>query len=123
MMRSMFGPTFNDFYRATFDKVRVEILKETDTQILGSEVDTLAQYYYEKYALAPIQFDPANLEFEINKEVKRVAAQQRDEFYRNDGPIDWEYQSAIINLPIQLHYHIDTIKQLQGGQIFMDGFN
>ncbi len=63
----MFGPGFNDYYRKALETFSQDILRESDVQILGSEVDELANFYYQKYALFPVDFDPADVSYEIKK--------------------------------------------------------
>lgn len=46
----MFGPTFDDYYRKLLEKVKVEILQESDSQILGSKVDKLVEFLLQKHA-------------------------------------------------------------------------
>lgn len=119
----MFGPTFDDYYRKAIEMFNQDILRESDGQILGSEIDDLANFYCQKYALVPLQFDPADLSYEMKKEVRRVPAHQRDGFYRNDGDLDFEYESAVISLPIQSNPNLDWMKKLSGPVHHMDGFD
>ena len=118
----MFGPTFSDYYREAIKKVQQDILHESDAQILGSNVDELANYYFQKYALQPLGFDSNDISYEIKKEVRRVPADQREGFYRYDGDIDWEYEVAVISIPIQSNPNLEWIKELSGPTWSLDGF-
>jgi hypothetical protein len=119
----MFGPSFNDYYRTVLDKVKQDILNESEAQILGSNIDELGTFYFGKYALQVLEFDEASVECDFTKQVRRVPAHQRESFYRNEGDIDWEYESAVILLPIQPNPNLDWIKKLQGASRTLDGFD
>jgi len=119
----MFGPGFNDYYRKALETFSQDILHESDVQILGSVVDDLANFYFQKYALVPVDFDPADISYEIKKEVRRVPASQREDFYRGGGDVDWEYEIGKITLPIQPNANLDWIQKLNGPSYSMDGFD
>lgn len=119
----MFGPSFDDYYREAIKKFNQDILIESDAQILGSEIDELAKFYCQNYALVPVDFDPADISYEIKKEVRRVPASQREDFYRNDGNIEWEYEVGVISLPIRPNQNLEWIKKLSGPTHTMDGFD
>lgn len=116
-------PTFDDYYRKAIEMFNQDILRESDTQILGSEIDDLANFYYQKYTLVPLQFDAADLSYEIKKEIRQVPAHQREGFYRHHGDLDFEYESAIISLSIQPNPNLDWMKKLYGPVRYMDGFD
>jgi len=119
----MFGPTFDDYYREAIKRFNQDILSESDAQILGSEVDDLANFYCQNYALVLVEFDPADISYEIKKEVRRVPARQREDFYRGEGDVDWEYEMGVISLPIQTNPNLDWIKKLSTSVHIMDGFD
>jgi hypothetical protein len=118
----MFGPTFDDYYRTALEKVRQEILHESDVQILGSSDKDLANYYFQRYAIQPVVFDPDSVSYEIKKEVRTVPAHRREDIYQSGGDVDWEYQIAIISLPIEPNDKLHYIKQLSAGSWSSDGF-
>ena len=119
----MFGPTFDDYYREATKKFSQDILGESDAQILGSDIDELANFCCPNYALVPVGFDPADVSYEIKKEVRRVPANQRDGFYSQDGDLDFEYELGVISLPIQSNPNLDWIRKLSGPTHYMDGFD
>mgnify|MGYP001577040221 CR=1 FL=1 len=49
--------SISDYYRNSFEKIKSDILKENDATIIGTDEKELAEYYFQKYALSPIQFD------------------------------------------------------------------
>ncbi|TKC07993.1 hypothetical protein FA048_12575 [Pedobacter polaris] len=119
----MFGPTFNDHYQEQLEKVREEILRENDAQILGSDVDELSKYYFQRYSLVALDFDPEDIAFEPKKEVRRVRAHQREFGYQSEGDTNWEYEVAIISLPIQPNSNLHLIMKLNGLTRTLDGFD
>jgi hypothetical protein len=119
----MFGPTFSDYYRTVTDKFNQDILRESETQILGSDVNDLANYFCQKYALVPLEFDPSDITYEMKKEVRRVPARQRDESYRDGGDLDYEYEFAVVSLSIQPNPNLNVFKELSGPTHYMDGFD
>lgn len=119
----MFGPTFSDYYQQTIEKVRQDILQESDGQILGSDIDDLANYYYQKYALTPIHFEPDDISFEPQKQVRMVPASMREHGYQSEGDINWEYESIKLSIPIQPNLNLAMIKDLGGAGRYLDGFD
>ncbi len=119
----MFGPSFGDYYRTALEKFKQDLLHESDLQILGSSTGDLANFYFQKYCLVPLEFDPAAIAYEIRKEVRRVPAHRRDEFYRNEGDTQFEYEVAIISIPIETCPNLDWIKKLGGNMRTLDGFD
>ncbi|MDB5124845.1 MAG: hypothetical protein JWP94_2974 [Mucilaginibacter sp.] len=118
----MYGQSFNAYYSDALEKAKKQILHETDTQIIGSEVDQLADFYYQRYALTPIEFAADGLAFEIKREIRTISAGRREWGYREDGDFDFEYQSAIITIPIQPNPNLELIKILHGSTRYLDGF-
>ena len=119
----IFGPTFNDYYRDAIEKVRQDTLHETDGQILGSDIDELTAFYYQKYALRPIDFDPEDIAFEHIKEVRRVPARMRDQGYQSQGVTNWEFESIKLSIPVQTILHMSLLKSLSGATRYLDGFD
>ena len=119
----MFGPNFNDYYREALEKVSQEIQRETDSQIIGSDIEQLAKFYFQKYALTPIVFDPADITYNIRKEMRRIPADRREWGYQNEGDIDWEYEIADIVILIQPNNNLDWIKKLGTPTRYLDGFD
>lgn len=118
----MFGATFDDYYRSVFDQFKQDILHESDTQILGSEIDDLAKFYFQKYALEPLDFDPADISYEAKKEMRVVPGHQREKGYGSSA-INWEYECARISIPVQSNQNLNWIKKLNGATVYMDGFD
>lgn len=118
----MFGPSFNDYYRKALENFNQELIRETDEQVLGSDIDQLADYYFQRHALVELTFDPTNISYEIRKEIRRVPANQRDGFYREQGDTNYEYEVGVISLAIESNPNLDWIKKLSGSTRYLDGF-
>lgn len=119
----MFGPTLDDYYREILEKVKLEILQESDSQIIGSKVDELAEFILQKHALSPIIYDPSDISFEHKKEIRRVPAHQRDYGYQSEGDLNFEFEMGIIALPIQSSSNLQKIMKLGGSTRYLDGFD
>lgn len=121
----MFGPSFGDYYREALKKVQQDILHESDAQILGTKVEDFANFYFQKYALFPLEFNKDDVSYDIKKEVRRVAAHERDYSYRGEGDINWEYELVAISVPIRVlsSENLEWIKKLSGPTRSLDGFD
>ena len=118
----MFESTFSDYYRKAIETFDQDLLHESDEQILGSEVDNLADFYFQKYALVPLSFDVADISYDIKKEVRRVPANQRERGYSYEGDLDFEYEMGSVCLAIEQNPNMDWIQKLSGPTHYMDGF-
>lgn len=93
--------SISDYYRALQQKVQDQILREKDETILLSDTDELVEYYFSITSLSPIEFDAERQpSFEHKKEVRTVPAHRREEFYQNEGDLNFEYESIIVTIPI-----------------------
>ena len=118
----MFGPNFNDYYREALERFNQDLLHESDEQILGSEIDNLADFYFKKYALVPLVFDRNDISYDIKKEVRTVPAHQRERGYSYEGDLDFEYEIGTVCLAIGQNPNLDWIKKLSGPTHYLDGF-
>ena len=48
---------FTNYYRGLMKRVKVEILRESEEQIIGTNLDEFTKYFYDKYSLSPIKED------------------------------------------------------------------
>ena len=58
---------FSNYYGALQKQVRGKILRESEEQIIGTNEEELAKYFYDKYVLSPIEEDK---EREISWEIQ-----------------------------------------------------
>jgi len=119
----MFRPTYSDYYRNQLESLKQSILSESDEQILGSDIDVLANYFFQQYALISLEFNPSDITYEIRKEIRRIPASERDSFYQSQGDLDFEFEKVNISIPISKNPNLDWIKKLEGASITLDRFN
>ncbi len=106
--------SISDYYRYALDKVRSAILKESEAQIIGSGTTELADYYFEQYALHPIENDDTReTHWEPNSYVKTIPAIERESFNYNEGDIEFPCERIIVEIPIKPHVQIKTIADLR----------
>lgn len=116
-------PAISDYYRRANEDVRSAVLRESEEQILGSDADELAQYYFDQYAFVPLEEDPEReASFDIQDYLQDVPAHRREGFYSQAGDLrDFSCQRAVIEIPLKQNRHWSTIAKLHGSQFFMDG--
>src|SRR5262245_16729176 len=91
----------SDHFAAITQRVKAEILRETDETILGTDAEELAEYYYSRSALVPILIDDARQpHMQHTKEVRTVPSHEREEMYRGEGDIQWEFETLHVAIPI-----------------------
>ena len=96
-------------------------MRESEEQILGSDVDELAQYIFERYALSPIEVDSEReTSWDLQDYLKDIPANRREGFYANEGTLrDFAAQRGIVEVPILPNKDLDTISKLQGNTFSM----
>lgn len=117
-----FWPSFDDYYRDALERFQQEILRESDEQIIWSDIEELTKYFFSKYALSPVKFDREDISYDIKKELRRVPSHERESGYRDSGDLNFEFETVYIYLPIGSNSQIDTIKKLRGTTHYIDGF-
>lgn len=98
-------------------------MRESEEQILGSDVDELARYYFEHHAFSPLEEDPEQeASFDVQDYLQDIPANRRERFYSQEGDLhDFPCQRAVIEIPLKPNRHWNTIAKLHGSQVFMDG--
>lgn len=117
-----------DYYRKIAEDVRSDILKESEGQIIGSDIDELSKYYFDKYSLLPIEIDETQeASWSQENYVKTIPAHQREEFYRQEGDKDWPCERVSVEIPIKHNDKMNIISQLRSSTFSMsytgDEFN
>lgn len=110
-------PGIDDWYRQKIlPAVRSEIMRESDEQILGSDLSELQRFYYDKFAVSEIEEDPQNEpSYEIQDYLQTIRAQDRERFYSGEGDLrDFECQRVILDVPLVKNDHISTLAGLIG---------
>ncbi len=107
-------PSISGYYRKIAEDVRSEILRESPEQIVGSDVEELSKYYLDKYVLLPIEIDETQeISWSSENYVKIIPADQREEFYRQDGDKDWPCERVLVEIPVKSNDKIDVISKLR----------
>ena len=107
-------PSFAQAYAETLENIRLKLLGEPDDFIIGSDTEELVDYYYAPKALTPIKIDRERQETaEPINEVKTVPANRREDSYRNEGDLSYEYESIRITIPIISHANVSTLINLR----------
>lgn len=110
----------SDVYRANWEKLQVKIMSETDSFLIGSTTDELVEYYLSENSFDPITMDTEReMTVDYQKQVRRVPAHQRDSFYRDEGDVDFEYETVIVRIPIVRNTNIHDLAQLRTSTMSM----
>ena len=110
-------PSISEYYRQLIvPRVSTAIEKESDAQILGSDPDQLAAYYFDLFALSPIAEDPHNPpSADPQHYFSRIPAGQREGPYQYQGDIlDFRCERVVVEVPILENSHVETIAGLVG---------
>ncbi len=111
--------SISDYYRVLQQKVQNQILTEEDETVLLSDTDELVEYYFSHNSLSPIEFDAERQpSFEHKKEVRNVLSYCREEFHRNEGDLNFEYESIIVTIPIIPNENAHDILELLSSTYF-----
>lgn len=109
-----------NYYRDALEKTRSVILRESEEQIIGSDTQELAEYYFQQYMLSSIELDDAReTNWEYQNYIKTIPAHQRERFYSNDGDLDISCESVCVEIPIKPNQHVQVISQLQSSTHFI----
>ncbi len=107
-----------DYYRGLLKKVTDEIVNETDATIIWTNPEELAEYYFSKYRLSPVEFDDSReASWELQKYTKTIYAREREDVYQRQGDLNnYECEKVKVELPILSNTNIQTIADLQSSQ-------
>lgn len=107
-------PLISNYYRTSLEKIRSEITRENDATIIGTSINKLSEYYFQKYALPPILFDETQeSSWEHEKYTKTIRAHEREEFHQSEGDLDFECEKVRVEIPILLNDNVKTITDLR----------
>jgi len=110
-------PGISDLYRQQIlPDVRGEILREPDVQIIGSDLEEIKQYFFEKHALKTIEEDAEQgASYEVEDYLKAIPAHERERGYAQDGDLrDFECQRVTVEIPLVPNEAINTVSNLSG---------
>jgi hypothetical protein len=115
-------PSFSHVYSQILENVRLEILKEPASTIIGTNTDELAEYYYSKNHYDPIEIDQARDEtLEQKNEVRIVPAHRRETMYQNEGDLPFEYESVHVTIPIIPHPKMADLLNMRPSTFSLSG--
>jgi hypothetical protein len=99
---NMYGqPSVADLYRSNLEKAMVEIMSAPDRMIAETDTEDLVEHFSSKYKLTPISADESRPQEAVyKKRMQVVLAHQREEFYRDMGDTQFEFES--INFSVRL---------------------
>lgn len=104
-------PSVSAYYQSMLGSIKERILGEPDNFIIGTDTKKLVDYYLQEIPQT-IQFDQEKgEELEHKKELRRVEAHKREEFYRNEGDINFEYETIKVNMYFIPNIYIQMIRE------------
>lgn len=103
----------SDYYNNIFEKIKVKVLTEKDKFIIGTTTKELAEYYFSNNYLQKIEIDnDCDEMLEYKKDIRTIPSYEREEGWRGDGNVDYEYKSILISIPIILNKDLNIINEL-----------
>lgn len=113
-MHRRVSASISDYYRDALEKIRSAILRETEVQIIGSDTTELAEYYFLRSALNPIEIDETReTQWQHINYIENIPAHQRQSGYRHQGNIDFPCERILVEIPIKTNHAIKLISELQ----------
>ena len=110
-------PRISDLYRQQIlPNVRGEILRESEEQIIGSDIEEQKQYFFEKNALKTIEENAeVGASYEVDDYLTTIPAHKRERFYAQEGDLqNFECQRVIVEIPLVPNDDINTVSDLKG---------
>lgn len=81
-----------------------------DDQMVSLDTEILLEKFYKDNHFDPVAVDTSRTEtIAHKKELRRVPANRRDDFYSSMGDTDFEYESVIVTIPLVPNNEIDQI--------------
>lgn len=94
-------PSITDLYRVNLQNAKTEIMSAPDRRIAETDTEDLVEYYYSKYKLTPIAIHGAQQTGAVyKKRMEVVPAHRREEFYRDQGDTQFEFESIELTVPL-----------------------
>jgi hypothetical protein len=99
-----------DAYRAITERVKKDILITPDERIIDSDTENLMGQFYDRNHYDPVVIDASRTEtIAHQKELRRVPADRREDFYSSMGDTEFEYETIIVTIPLIPNDEIDEI--------------
>lgn len=113
-------PTVTDVYARLLEEIKLKILKETDAFIVGTATKELVNYYYETKHFDPIEVDEETGESaDIRKDLRIIRASDREEFYRNEGDLPFEFETLHVSIAIKFNKSMQEILKMRPSSMSM----
>ncbi|MBP9709646.1 hypothetical protein KBD61_01305 [Patescibacteria group bacterium] len=113
-------PTISDYYRKVLEDVRGKVLRESESQIIGTDSLELAQFYLQDVSLTPIEFDDEReSSWDHQTYVKTIPAHERESFYQSEGDFDFACERVRVEMPIKYNKDIRTLASLTSSTFSM----
>ena len=102
--------SISQLYDKFYEDIRLKILGEKDSYIIGNSIEELTTYYYQSKNLDLLEIDNEKGESaEIKKQVRTVPASQRDHFYQSDGDLKYEFESIHVTIALKYNPNFQNI--------------
>lgn len=106
-------------YAVISAKVSQEIQQESDEQIIGTKLSDLANFYYYRERLIPLEIDLSRSStIKPVKEWGIIPAHQREGPFQYDGDLKFEFEYIWLYVPILPHPQFKRLSKLTGVEIF-----
>lgn len=106
--------SISDYYRQSLEKIKSDILRESEATIIGTKTEELADYHFDKYCFQPIIIDDSQeITWDPTKYIKTIHAHERERFYQSEGDLDFECEKIDVEIPIIQNERIRDIAELQ----------
>lgn len=113
----MFGrnPSVSDYYRAFQEELEKNIQQSPDSFVLEkSTEEILDQLLESEHTIKPIEIDSDKEEtMKHRKELRHVNNHQREDVYRGEGDIEFEYEIIDVVIPLVENHTILKSKDLE----------
>ncbi|WP_295664381.1 hypothetical protein [uncultured Mucilaginibacter sp.] len=114
--------SFSDAYNKILEDIKLQILKEPDSTIIGTTTEELADYYYSNKHYDPVKIDLERTEtLEQKNEVRIIRADQREDSYRDEGDLPYEYESIHVTIPIVHNAHLSALLNMRPSTFSLGG--
>jgi len=107
-------PSIPEVYKRFIDEVKIQILHDSAQFIIDNDVEELVEHYFNNRHFEKIRLDTERQEtIEFTNEVRLIPAHKREMSYRNEGDLQFEYELAVLNIPIVPNSHISEILKMR----------
>lgn len=113
------GYSIDDWFTEKIKDLRSEILQETEEQIVGTDTEELANYYFSKSKVNIVEFD-GDSSMQHKKGIETIPSYKREAFYQSLGDLENPYEDIIIKMPIKYNADIAKIADYRSSPGFIN---